>query len=573
MGLAASQARLLFITMRQNDVSAKMQRISNENLILARDAEDLDNKYKQMKNRETYQVGGVDLSYDALMGSQAVTNGSLILLQNAASGAVVLSPSLGSKLGLEGVGNGAAFKSKYGDQTAFISKMTGMSVEDVRTILSEINKVEGSQTPENEGSKLSINAFLASLSGGTTGAVWTLNDDNSGTGLSEYFGTNSASDAHNRLCNTTGNSQYSGQSVPTSSSGGGVQAVFGTQINSWGTNGTKENETSVQIARKGLSIQDLYNKAGSFESTMFLGGIHASHDWNDAPPSWDVPIKNFKAFADIVSASLSDAVGKLMNSTAVDLVKTKTKAKCDEWSGNKLWNEAFYDRRAAESGYVWNDQGFKHSEDALGAALMACQGQAGIVAASDDGDGYDFAVDAGKFVKDLINELMLTFTGGACYDKTVNSDDAKYNKTESYTILSKYTVTETETPKTPDEVGKANVQFYKNMYNTMAVYGYQVDEKVNTSSYLNEKLQNNQYCINGKPVGESNVINKKVDESVKEEAQEFYDMEMAKIKRKEKQLDNEMKALDTEHQALKTEQDSVKTLIGNNVEKSFNLFS
>ena len=37
MGLAASQARLLFITSRQNDVSAKMQRISNETMILARD--------------------------------------------------------------------------------------------------------------------------------------------------------------------------------------------------------------------------------------------------------------------------------------------------------------------------------------------------------------------------------------------------------------------------------------------------------------------------------------------------------------------------------------------------------
>ena len=35
----------------------------------------------------------------------------------------------------------------------------------------------------------------------------------------------------------------------------------------------------------------------------------------------------------------------------------------------------------------------------------------------------------------------------------------------------------------------------------------------------------------------------------------------------------EMKALDTEHSALKTEFDSVKQLIGDNVDKSFNLFS
>ena len=42
---------------------------------------------------------------------------------------------------------------------------------------------------------------------------------------------------------------------------------------------------------------------------------------------------------------------------------------------------------------------------------------------------------------------------------------------------------------------------------------------------------------------------------------------------KEKLLDNDLKALDTEHNALKTEFDSVKSLIGDNVEKSFNLFS
>ena len=48
MGMAASQARLLFITSRQNDVSAKMQRISNQNMVLARDSEEVAEKYNRM---------------------------------------------------------------------------------------------------------------------------------------------------------------------------------------------------------------------------------------------------------------------------------------------------------------------------------------------------------------------------------------------------------------------------------------------------------------------------------------------------------------------------------------------
>ena len=56
-------------------------------------------------------------------------------------------------------------------------------------------------------------------------------------------------------------------------------------------------------------------------------------------------------------------------------------------------------------------------------------------------------------------------------------------------------------------------------------------------------------------------------------AEAGYNAATAKINRKEKLLDNDLKALDTEHSALTTEQDSVKSLIGDNVEKSFNLFS
>ena len=63
------------------------------------------------------------------------------------------------------------------------------------------------------------------------------------------------------------------------------------------------------------------------------------------------------------------------------------------------------------------------------------------------------------------------------------------------------------------------------------------------------------------------------DNSELAKAEADYNAATAKINRKEKLLDNDLKALDTEHSALTTEFDSVKTLIGDNVEKSFNLFS
>ena len=56
-------------------------------------------------------------------------------------------------------------------------------------------------------------------------------------------------------------------------------------------------------------------------------------------------------------------------------------------------------------------------------------------------------------------------------------------------------------------------------------------------------------------------------------AEAKYNAATLKINNKEKLLDNDLKALDTEHTALKTEQDSIKSLVKENVEKTFNLFS
>ena len=80
MGLAATQARLLFITARQNDVSAKMQKVSNDTLILARDKEEIATNYDKMINNPTVvttnnDTDTTDLSYEAITGAAARANG------------------------------------------------------------------------------------------------------------------------------------------------------------------------------------------------------------------------------------------------------------------------------------------------------------------------------------------------------------------------------------------------------------------------------------------------------------------------------------------------------------------
>ena len=57
-----------------------------------------------------------------------------------------------------------------------------------------------------------------------------------------------------------------------------------------------------------------------------------------------------------------------------------------------------------------------------------------------------------------------------------------------------------------------------------------------------------------------------------DDAKASYDANTASISSQEKLLDLELTQINTEHSAVKTEYDAIKSLIGDNVEKSFNVF-
>ncbi len=63
------------------------------------------------------------------------------------------------------------------------------------------------------------------------------------------------------------------------------------------------------------------------------------------------------------------------------------------------------------------------------------------------------------------------------------------------------------------------------------------------------------------------------DDNEMRKAEANYEAELAKINQREKMIDYELNNLQTEHNALKAEMDSIKSLIKDNVEKSFNIFS
>ncbi len=63
-----------------------------------------------------------------------------------------------------------------------------------------------------------------------------------------------------------------------------------------------------------------------------------------------------------------------------------------------------------------------------------------------------------------------------------------------------------------------------------------------------------------------------VDQEAMAAAKATYDAAMASLSSQEKLFDMELTQVNTEHNAIKTEYDAIKSLVGDNVEKSFNVF-
>ena len=107
------------------------------------------------------------------------------------------------------------------------------------------------------------------------------------------------------------------------------------------------------------------------------------------------------------------------------------------------------------------------------------------------------------------------------------------------------------------------------------------DNTLDNANWLYEAIESGEYYLEqstSEGMKETSVssnvsISIESDKTELAKAEAEYNTKTAKINSKEKLLDNDLKALDTEHNALKTEYESVKSLIGDNVSKSFNLFS
>lgn len=130
MGLAASQARLLLLTARKDDVEAQLMSLSNARLSLTRESSEIADEYSNALNAQklVWQANDgsdVDVTYNLLMRPNGSNDQDQYLLTNASNGKVILDDSYISTLGLNQVG-GAGELANVMDKVGFLEKTMGI---------------------------------------------------------------------------------------------------------------------------------------------------------------------------------------------------------------------------------------------------------------------------------------------------------------------------------------------------------------------------------------------------------------------------------------------------------------
>jgi len=567
MGLAASQARLLFITSRQNDVSAKMQRISNETMILARDEEEVLNKYNQILeggSTTSYSLANAEsITYDQLMGDAAINRGETLVVMSGS--AVVLTSSLRDKLGLSGTSG--KLPSNINSAQALAA-----AAGESQTVQNAVAKEAGTYTGDGySDKKFSVNELLAKLNKG----AGTAKDRRFGGG--DGYGTGGGgaglySDDFNNLCSDT-----NGVNIYDQKNGNGIYGYFAegnaTHYYQNSDNNDWQNGRLVGVQRKAYSIGELYGLAGQQNGMVMLGSAIDVNGVKDNLLNLTATIGNqlitglvsgFGLNEDAVTKEVSNIQNSLVNSYISNAIDSKEEVVSQlqplatEYYGSHYGNQ------------VVDDDAQKFNENAIAVGMTMGRAQHCVVGFRDYGE-YDsgsglrhFVVSAANLVKDMVDNVMLALTGNEVAPETTTGLNDGKTSTEIVSqnkqgrILNKY-ITGSEDNYTLSGTDTAKARYYIDMYNKLSKGGFVVDDDIETQSNLNAKLTNGTYYINGSHASETlDMVSETT--TATDKAQQYWNTEMTKIKRKEDQMNKDLQKLQTEYTSLTTDYESVKSI-------------
>ena len=505
MGLAASQAKLLFITQRQNDVSAKMQRISNDTMILARDDEEVSAKYSKMLYATKKVLKGDDaFIYDNLMGATAAQNDYYQGILNAAK-KVVLDSSLRSALpGLKtDVGTGTEFVKAYPTakdfQKAIAPANNKLSMELNSKMIGFVNEYGEYPT----AGKTTMGSILKSIS-----SSW-------GTYINDACGARNAQDGYGKN--------------------------FSNNV-------------------KDLSFWDIANGKNGEDYVVILA--HDNGKVSGVP--YDAAKSNFKNIGNAISNAICTSMGR---ADLVQQMKNYVSGLADginfcdnskERDTDRAYQNGVDDARNCLVGNCTETYRKGSDNDVftlnISEYVRKLTEKALSLASGGAGAPGSNVRDSSNTSKEHLKKSYDVETYEAKLREKFPDDD-EYNK-----VLATL-------KNTAPDVEVSN--YYQQMYDNLAEHGWSFEDIADIKAKLNDLTSGYSLSSDNASKANDDLYAEVPDEETRNKATAWYEAEMSKINRKEKILQTELTKLQNEYSELTNDMNSVQSIIQGNVQRSF----
>ena len=555
MGMSASQARLLFITSRMNDIELKSQQISNTKIRLADESEQVANAYTKALNKTRLQITDPltkttsQLTYNSIMSPDGIMSGGYNL--QTVDGKVVVSLDVA-----------AAFERRRGN--SYQAEDISSYQTNYNNAVSTLNKAEATLnnylkskdvTVNSDGTlkfptKMVITTEGSSSTGGAGGA--------GGAGSAQGGGTVSTTDGVGSTGGACGaGGVQGGGTVPTTDgvgSTGGAGGAGGVQ--GGGTVPTADGVGSTGGAGGARAPRRIAQNPNSMpnDPTSINNNLTYSRTWSDTASP-----KEFMVTSPVARDSSTFTMEPTLHTGG----------------GFKGWTTG----------------GTTTGETTGGTTGRITDIHPKVIDLTPTGGTFTL-INPPEF-KPTIDESLRGVIVDVYSSAEKSQIQAQYNIYKQNVSVAKQAVSDAKTALDNAKAKNASVasnpgeysgEFYENLFKQMETSGYKAyDQKLlNNPEALQAYLGNGDWCLGKKnadgkyaqtSISSSTMISEVTDKTDLAKAEAEYNAKTLKINNKEKKLDNQLKTLDTEHSALKTEQESIKSLIKENVDKSFNLFS
>lgn len=581
MGLASSQARLLMLTSRKDDIESQLMTVANSKMALSRRAQNIADEYEDSLSATKY-VWNQDGSESALNFSlfdplKMKSNSDNAMLTDSATGAVFLTESDCTKLGISNLGgSGSDFKSAW-SENAFIAKM-------ILGDSSQASQIAAAKSQFNIGDDLASTTF--------THFTTNYDDDD----IREYLGENCSFHYAYQVDDITGQvTNASSLGYQYSDSADPVEVA----------NIAYGNTTSVSYA-VGLFVTDICSDVGqALNSTL---AEQFGDEWDNVSDS--IAAAQLSAMANTVQhyKDLTDDGTKASSYdklSVIDGISVPTTAPADSMVFGSLGSASNFDGIVVNPGDVMSSSVYDK-----------------------DGEQCEY-IDVNQVVK-----MYLNYFDSACND--IN-DDGKINKTagnysapHSYAATGTYTTTyntpsgtapnytydtstctyitysaagsvsrasvggtgsenstgiEQKTYSGNSDITNTAIYYYESLYLEICDAGWEVFSAGNTSEnmalqnglkdgtyslkeYYTDTLSWDYTSINSA----DSPLTEETDSDTVSKAEAAYTIEKEKIQYKEDILDVESNNLDAERSEVTTEIESVKNILKSHYE-GLKLFS